>query len=297
MRGWPNHPSISLAGSLRPRREASKSIPRAHRRASLQPLAGARRIAAALPQACEPTPLLTGRSLSYRHQSDIGWLSSRHRKGLALIIAIANVKGGCGKTTIATNFAIARALAGRDTLLVDADDQGSAADFTALRTEQLGKAGYTVMRLRGREVRTEVEKLIGKFEDIVVDVGGRDNEGLRAALTVADAVLIPLTPSSFDVWALDRMVGLVREAKGVNPKLRAVAALNAADAQGHDNDEALSVLRDTEGVEALTSMLIRRKAYRNAAAQGRGVTDMNPKDPKAVEEMQTLVRAIFPTAE
>ena len=50
-----------------------------------------------------------------------------------------------------------------------------------------------------------------------VDVGGRDNEGLRAALTVADVVLIPLTPSSFDVWALDRMVGLVREAKSVNP--------------------------------------------------------------------------------
>ena len=38
------------------------------------------------------------------------------------------------------------------------------------------------------------------------------------------------------------MVGLVREAKGVNPMLRAVAALNAADAQGHDNDEAMSVL-------------------------------------------------------
>ena len=87
------------------------------------------------------------------------------------------------------------------------------------------------------------------------------------------------------------------DTKGVNPKLRAVAALDAADAQGHDNDEALSVLRDTEGVEAITSMLIRRKAYRNAAAQGRGVTDINPKDPKAVEEMQTLVRAIFPTAE
>ena len=137
-----------------------------------------------------------------------------------MIVAIANVKGGCGKTTIATNFAIARL--SRDTLLVDADDQGSAADFTALRTELLGRAGYTVTRLRGREVRTEVEKL-------------------------------------------DRMVGLVREAKGVNLKLRAVAALNAADAQGHDNEEALSVLRDTEGVEALSCMLIRRKAYRNAA--------------------------------
>ena len=46
------------------------------------------------------------------------------------------------------------------------------------------------MRLRGREVRNQVEKLIGKFQDIAIDVGGRDNEGVRAALTVVDAVLI-----------------------------------------------------------------------------------------------------------
>ena len=89
------------------------------------------------------------------------------------------------------------------------------------------------------------------------------------------------------------MVGLVREAKGVNPKLRAVAALNAADAQGHDNDEAMSVLRDTENLEAMPTMLIRRKAYHNAAAQRRGVTDMNPKDPKPVEEMHALVRCLL----
>lgn len=70
-----------------------------------------------------------------------------------MIIAVANVKGGAGKTTLATNLAIARAIAGRDVLLVDADNQGSSADFTALRTEQLGEAGYAVARLLGREVR------------------------------------------------------------------------------------------------------------------------------------------------
>lgn len=210
-----------------------------------------------------------------------------------MILAVANVKGGAGKTTLATNIAVARSIAGRDVLLVDADNQGSAADFTALRTEQVGKAGYVVSRLLGREVRTEVEKLAPKFEDVVIDVGGRDNEGLRAALTVADAVLIPLLPSSFDVWALDRMIGLSKDAKGLNPKLRVLAVLNAADAQGSDNAEARQLLAETDGVEALPCQLIRRKAYRNAAAQGRSVLDASPKDPKAAEEMNALIRAIY----
>jgi chromosome partitioning protein len=201
-----------------------------------------------------------------------------------MILAVANVKGGAGKTTLATNIAVARSIAGRDVLLVDADNQGSAADFTALRTEQVGKAGYVVSRLLGREVRTEVEKLAPKFEDVVIDVGGRDNEGLRAALTVADAVLIPLLPSSFDVWALDRMIGLSKDAKSLNPKLRVLAVLNAADAQGSDNAEARQLLAETDGVESLPCQLIRRKAYRNAAAQGRSVL---------AEEMNALIRAVY----
>ena len=210
-----------------------------------------------------------------------------------MIIAVANVKGGAGKTTLATNLAIARAIVGRDVLLIDADNQGSSADFTALRTEQLGNAGYAVARLLGREVRSEVSKMRPKFDEIIIDVGGRDSEGLRAALTVADAVLIPVLPSSFDVWSFSSMVGLAREARVINPDLRALAVLNAADAQGSDNREARELLKETEGVEALSCQLGRRKAYRNAAAQGRSVLDMTPKDPKAIEELNALVAAVY----
>ena len=55
-----------------------------------------------------------------------------------MILTVGNVKGGVGKTTLAVNIASARALAGRDVLLVDGDEQGTAAAFTDLRAGALG---------------------------------------------------------------------------------------------------------------------------------------------------------------
>ena len=54
-----------------------------------------------------------------------------------------------------------------------------------------------------------------------------------------------------------------------------------------------SVLQDMDGIEMLPGVMVRRKAFRNAAAQGRGVLDMAPSDPKAVEELRALVAALF----
>ena len=138
-----------------------------------------------------------------------------------------------------------------------------------------------------------MRQLAPKYQDIVIDVGGRDTGSLRAALTVSDVVLIPVQPRSFDIWALDAMTALVAEAREINPELRALAFLNAADSQGRDNAEAHEAMAALAGINALDAMIVRRKAFPNAAAQGRGVVEMRPPDAKAVEELTALADAAF----
>ena len=212
-----------------------------------------------------------------------------------MILAVGNTKGGVGKTTLAVNLAILRTLAGRDVLLVDGDEQGTAASFTDLRAEQLGTPGYTAVSLQGTAVRTQVRQMAGKYDDVLIDVGGRDTGSLRAALTVADRLLVPVQPRSFDVWAVERMAELVAEARALNERLEAFSVLNAADAQGRDNEEAAAALREVPGIAYLPGPVVRRKAFPNAAAVGRSVLEQSQgqRDPKAVGELEALARFVF----
>ena len=207
------------------------------------------------------------------------------------IIAVGNVKGGVGKTTLAVNLTIALAAAKRDVLLIDGDEQRTALAFTNLRTEAKGEAGYTAVALDGPSIRTQARQLAAKYADIVIDVGGRDTGSLRAALTVASLVLIPVKPRSFDLWGAEQTADLVTEARAINEGLRAVAVLNEADAQGKDNQAALDALAEVAGLEIAPVILGRRKAFPNAAAAGLSVLEYRD-DRKASAEMRKLVAFI-----
>jgi chromosome partitioning protein len=210
-----------------------------------------------------------------------------------MILTVGNTKGGVGKTTLAVNIAIARSILGNDVLLIDGDEQNTALTFTELRNSQLGNAGYTAVSLHGAAIRTQVRQLVPKYADVVIDVGGRDTGGLRAALTVTNTLLIPVQPRSFDVWAIDQMADLVREAREINPGIWAAMILNAADAQGHDNEDAAEALQGIDGIELLKITIGRRKVFPNAASAGKAVLEQSPKDPKAIEELTALLQVIY----
>lgn len=210
-----------------------------------------------------------------------------------MIVVVGGIKGGSGKTTVATNLAIMRAAEGRDVLLIDADDQETAADFTQLRNEKLGNAGYTSIKLAGPAVRTQTTRLAEKYDDIIIDTGGRDTTSQRAGLAIADRLLVPFVPRSFDVWTLERVSSLVDEMRAANSKLEAHTFLNRADSRGQDNDEAAEVLKDTTSLKFSNLAIGTRKAFGNAAAAGLAVTELKPQDPKATEEITALFRYVF----
>ncbi len=213
-----------------------------------------------------------------------------------MIVTVGNTKGGVGKTTIAVNLAIARALAGRDVWLIDGDRQGTAQTAISIRAEAGHTPGIACATYPdGATLRAQVQQQAAKFDDIIIDAGGRDSTALRAALVLSDVLLVPFQPRSYDVWALNDIAALIDEARGVRDGLRCFAVLNCADPGEHstDNTEAAAAVADVPQFEYLSAPLRRRKAFANAAGAGLSVLELKPQDSKASEELKALVSALF----
>lgn len=213
-----------------------------------------------------------------------------------MIITVGNTKGGVGKTTIAVNLAIARALAGRDVWLIDGDRQGTAQTAISIRAENGISPGIACATYPdGPTLRAQVQQQASKFDDIIIDAGGRDSTALRAALVLSDVLLVPFQPRSYDVWALEDIAGLIDEARSVRDGLRAMAVLNCADPgeTSSDNIEAAASVAEVPQFEYLPTALRRRKAFANAAGAGLSVLELKPSDRKAIDELSALVSSVF----
>ena len=213
-----------------------------------------------------------------------------------MIIAVGNTKGGVGKTTLAVQLAIIRATAGREVWLIDGDRQGTAAAAIAARAETGKLPGIACAQYPdGPNLRAQVQQQRDKWDDIIIDVGGRDSTALRAALILADTLLVPFAPRSYDVWALDDMAALIDEARSVRDGLRAVAVMNQADPGDHstDNAEAAAAVKEVPQFIYLPIPIRRRKAFSNAGGAGLAVSELTPRDPKAIAEIAALANTVF----
>ncbi|MDQ5879242.1 MAG: Chromosome-partitioning ATPase Soj [Pseudomonadota bacterium] len=210
------------------------------------------------------------------------------------IITVGSTKGGVGKTTLALNIAIARALEGHDVWLIDADRQATASTALAIRGEaERLPAIATAHYADGGQLRAQVLHQRSKFEDIIIDAGGRDSTALRAALALSDLVLVPFQPRSLDVWAVADIAALIEETRAVRDGLHAYAVLNMADTAGSDNEDAAASLEDYPALQYLDTPIRRRKSIANAAGSGMSVLELTPRDEKAIAELNALMQAIY----
>ena len=210
-----------------------------------------------------------------------------------MIISVGGFKGGVGKTTIATNLAVILSLEGHDTLLVDADNNGSSSFFTELRAESQDDPGYTLARLVGKEIQTQVPRLAKKYDHVVIDIGAQDTSSQRAAMVISDVFLLPCPPRSYDLNTFDRLDEVIGEAKISNPNLKAFSFLNLAYPNNKDNDEAADLLKEGTEIGFLETQLVQRKAFSDTIPVGQSVVEQDPVNPKAVGEIRALFKRIL----
>ncbi len=210
-----------------------------------------------------------------------------------MIYTIGGIKGGSGKTTIATNLTVYLAKEGRDVILVDADDQESATDFTSIRHQMLdGAVGYTAVKITGTELNTNVARLAKKYDDVVIDTGGRDTVSQRSAISVSHVYLVPFAPRSLDIWTLRKVESLIAEMSPFNPDLVCLTFINKADARGTYKEDTADLLRESQHVQFIDAPIGNRISFANAASSGLGVIEMKPTDEKAVLEITDLYNGI-----
>ncbi|MFH7321444.1 AAA family ATPase [Desulfurivibrio sp. D14AmB] len=212
------------------------------------------------------------------------------------IVLFGGEKGGTGKTTLATNIAAMLAQKGRDVLLLDTDRQGSASAWATVREEDGIEPRVACLQKFGKGLAGQVRDLAGRYDDIVIDAGGRDSMELRYALGVADRAFIPVQPFQFDIWTIRQMDSLVEMAQGYNADLEAFVILNRISPNPaiREGQEALDFLAQEqfEHLALAESMVHDRIAFRKAARGGMSVIEWGD-DLKAVQEMTALLGEIF----
>ncbi len=199
-----------------------------------------------------------------------------------MIVALLNQKGGVGKTTLALHLAGAWAAHGLRVLVIDADPQGSALDWSEQRSREGLPRLFGILGLARETLPRELPEIARGADHVVVDGPPRVTGIARSALLAADVVLVPATPSPFDGWASGEMLRLLGEGKIFRPELIARFVLNRCAARTVIAREIGDALADSDP-PVLASRIGQRVAFADSARTGRLVCEFDRASPAAIE--------------
>jgi len=209
---------------------------------------------------------------------------------MAVVITVAQQKGGTGKTTLAANIAAALAPSWRVALL-DIDPQKSLSRWHSLRRARPQQAASLAFSdISGWRLPVELERLKHVHDVVLIDSPPQLDTDARVAVRAADLVLVPIQPSLPDVWAGEGTLKLAAEERRPAPMMfnRAPPTSKLRDAITADLiGRSLPVLRSALG---------NRAGFAHAFAAGLGVTEAAPRSTAAAElrallaELQELTR-------
>jgi len=198
-----------------------------------------------------------------------------------MIISIANIKGGVGKSTITCNLAVEASNAGQKVLIVDTDTQASSLAWRAIR----GSDDIKAMAVTTATLHKDLPSFNDQFDLILVDAGGRESTVFRSAIMAADLIIVPITPSQYDIWATTDTIAIMKEAS-VYKDIKAKFLFNQVIMGTKVAAEALSALEEiNQGTDfkTLKTMLYSRVSYKNSISRGQGVSEYEPGGKASLE--------------
>jgi chromosome partitioning protein len=201
------------------------------------------------------------------------------------VIAVAQQKGGSGKTMLAAQLAVALSEDAKVAVL-DIDPQGSLTIWGKLRASApKADAAITCATTSGWRLTTELDKLKATHDIVLIDTPPVIDTDARRAIRAADLVLIPLNPSPPDLWAAEGTLKLAAE-----EKRRTALVFNRAPAASRLRKRMEAEIA-ARGLLLLDAALANRAGYANAFADGLGVTEAGPAT-QAAAELRALAGAL-----
>jgi chromosome partitioning protein len=216
-----------------------------------------------------------------------------------MIITVGGEKGGVGKTTLACHLAYMLRVMGRDPLLIDSDPQQTASIYCAARDQSQAEPRIKSVQKVGRGLAHEIRDLAQTYTDLVIDTGGRDSVELRLAALVSELLVIPINPTAFNWWTLEKMDELVGEARLQNSNLRAVVLLNNVPSNWTLSAAVVAAaIEKLKGSEfqhlgLLEPYLIHRSVFGVNEEAGRTVFEPHARTGKLDAKAQAEISAVF----
>jgi len=210
-----------------------------------------------------------------------------------MIVMIGGVKGGTGKSTIATNLAAHLASNGSDVMLLDVDPQATAYKWTMRRQEKYPEASMVNTAQASGRVFDVIRDMANRYEHIVIDSGGHASDAMKSAMLAAQKIYVPLRASQADLETVSEMTNMVADVRALNPNLQASSLVSLAPTNPsiHETQEAREALQDVPGIELSSCVIRERKIYRDAFFEGVGVVEMTSN--KGTPEIQLLAQEIY----